>query len=393
MSKPVYVAAVGDAHDPVTWSGIPFHMTQAGRETGFIADGLRLDTLAPAWKRRRVAWNLGRLALLDRPGGYQYSTQFLERLWESSAQALRASTVINCFQLFPPSILADPGVEKWHYIDLTLLQLFDYYHVRESIGVRIGADALRRERQGYCKVEGIITMSRFAARSVTDDYGIAEDRVHIVVPGANLDPAAYRDWEMHEVERRLNPKPGGDSPLRLVMVVTHWQRKGLDRLLRALQLGRHQGLRAYLRVIGIDREAMPRDLAATEGVEWLGRINKRHDGKRFLFAVADADIGCLFPSYEAGGSVLREYHALGLGVLATNAGGMPDFMFDEASVKVDANASDAEICAELVRLERSPSLVSQLRSNAWSKRHAALWPESVRQLQDVLCAAGRPRSR
>lgn len=379
LARQVFVAAVGDAGDPLTWSGIPYHLTEAGKAAGFVAAGLPLDSRGRRWQTRRVLWNLGRLVRGDRRGGYQYSPRFLEALWRPVRSRLRGAAVINCFQLYPPSIANDEAVEKWSYIDLTLNQLFDYYELRPTVGRGIAAEAIVRERQGYARARGIITMSHFAAESVHRDYGVPRERIHVVVPGANLDPAAYARWE----ESARGQRSSSPGPLRLVMVTTDWKRKGLDRLLRALVLARARGLEATLKVIGSAREELPPELTAAPGVEWLGRIKKDAEAGRFLHEVATADVGCIFSRYEAGGSVLREYHALGLAAFATTAGGMPDFMFEEASVTVAPDATDDEICAALLTLG-DPTRLAELRQAAWQRRREALWQGTVQRLRAAM---------
>lgn len=388
LSARVLVGCVGDAESPLSWSGIPHHLTEAGRAVGFIAGGLRLDVTR--LRRRRVLWNLLQMARGDRRGGYQYTADFLDRLWAPVRDGLAGSTVINCFQLFPPSVVARDDVERWSFIDLSLAQLFDYYRIRDTVGVRVAADAEVRERAGYARARGVVAMSRFAATHLRDTYGVPADRLHVVVPGANLAPPAYARWEKTEAERRTQPGPEG--PLRLVMVSTQWRRKGLDRLLRALLLARRQGLDATLRVVGNVREDLPEALTDQPGLEWLGRINKDKDADRFLAAVADADVGCIFSRYEAGGSVLREYHALGLAAFATDAGGMPDFMFDDASVTVTADAPDEELAEKLLSLGRDRDRLAALRAAAWRRRREALWASSVERLRAIMHRASRAPS-
>lgn len=380
LTRRLYVAAVGDASDPLTWSGIPYHFSEAGKAAGFVTAGLPLGAQGWRWTARRVAWNLARVSTGDRRGGYQYSVPFLERLWRPVKADLRGARVIKCFQLYAPSVVADTSIEKWFYIDLTLSQLFDYYRVRPNVGRRVAADAVAREREGYHRARGIIVMSRFAAESVRQDYGVPEERIHVVVPGANLDPSVYRRWEATASEARN--RAGG--ALRLLMVSTHWRRKGLDRLIRALAIARRKGLEATLTIIGSSPQELPPELAAQEGIQWLGRIHKDTDADRFLRTVADADVGCILARYEAGGSVLREYHALGLAALATTAGGMPDFMFPEAAVTVAPEASDDEIAEQLLRLGRDHQLLARLRNAAWQRRHEATWEETVRRLRAVV---------
>jgi glycosyltransferase involved in cell wall biosynthesis len=376
--RELFVAAVGDARDPLTWSGIPYHLSEAGKSVGWVTAGLPLGAQGWRWTTRRALWNGLRVATGDRRGGYQDSISFLERLWQPFRSRIRGSVVINCFQLYPPSMVSDDSIDKWFFIDLTLTQLFDYYLQRPQVGRRIAADAVAREREGYRRARGIITMSHFTAESVRRDYGISEDRIHVVVPGANLDPEVYRRWEM-----TADAKRGTSDVVRLVMVSTDWKRKGMDRLLRALAMTRGKGLRATLKIIGSRRDELPLELTALPDVQWLGRIRKDVDADRFLREVADADVGCILARYEAGGSVLREYHALGLAAFATTAGGMPDFMFSDASVTIAPEATDETIADQLMTLGNR-SLVENLRQAAWRRRREATWEETVRRLQAVL---------
>ncbi|HEX2658999.1 MAG TPA: glycosyltransferase family 4 protein [Polyangia bacterium] len=377
------MASVGDAENPLTWSGIPYHLSQAGREVGFITGGLPLDPSGRSWKAQRLAWNLAQVLRGDRKGGFQYSVGFLERLWAPVQERLTGAAVINCAQLYPPSVVVNDAVEKWFFLDLTLELVLDYYRTRESVGRRIAEDALARERAGYARARGLIVMSHFAAANVRERYGVGAERVHVVVPGANLSPAAYARWE---AERDGAETVGADGKLRLLMITTDWQRKGLDRLLRAIAIGRRQGLQVSLKVIGARREDLPAELTALDDVTWLGRISKNTHADRFLREVAGADMGCIFSRYEAGGSVLREYHALGLAAFATNAGGMPDFFFDDATVAVAPDASDEELATALVALGKDHARVARLKAAAERRRREALWPATVEHLRAVIDA-------
>lgn len=386
--RQIFLAAVGDANDPVTWSGIPYHFLLAGRAAGFIDEGLSLGADGPAWWTRRALWNVCRVLAGDRRGGYQYSVAFLERLWRDALSRVRGGIVINCFQLFPPSVVADDTIERWYFIDQTLRQLFDYYGLRPTIGKRIAADALEREAGGYAAAAGVIAHSHWAAESVIREYGINPDRVHVVVPGANLDPEAYRAWAVN-----VPPGSGGDSVRapRLVFVGKYWYRKGLDRLLEALQITRAAGGTVELRVIGCARESLPAQLRNTPGVEWAGFVHKHRDPERFIRLVAECDAGCLLSRAEAGGIALREYHALGLAVLGPDTGGAPDHMFSDAAIMIKPDANAEMIANQLLELEREPKRLAVLRQVARARRHEALWETSVANLEAVLCRAGTRR--
>ena len=372
---------MGDANSPATWSGIPYHLLLAGQAAGVFSGGLPLSADGLAWWIRRAIWNGHRLLAGDEGGGYQYSVSFLERLWRDQYIHVRGSKVLNCFPLYPPSVVSDTSIEKWFYIDQTLRQLFSYYGLRDTIGSRVSAEAVERETKGYKAAAGIITHSHWAAESVTNEYGIDSDRVHVVVPGANLDPKAYRAWD-----ENLQPGSAGNfgrTP-RMVFVGKYWHRKGLDRLLEALKIARAQGAGMELRVIGCDRESLPSRLRDTPGVEWAGFIYKNRDPARFIRMVAECDVGCLLSRAEAGGIALREYHALGLAVIGPKTGGAPDHMFADAAIMIEPDASPKTIADCLLAIERTPGKLTALRTAARTRRHHALWEYSVEHIRKIL---------
>jgi len=373
--RPVFLAAIGDVNNIDTWSGIPFHFLAAARPAGLIDQGLPLEVTGWPWRARRIVWNALRVVLRDRPGGFQYSVEFLERLWRPFVPRLTGGAVINCFPLFPPSVVDNPRVEKWFFLDQTLRQAFDHYGAESIIGARIAKEALAREQEGYRSAAGIIVHSAWAAESVRRDCGIASDKIHVVLPGANLDPVVYSRWQATHRPERLD---GGG--LKLVFVGKDWRRKGLDRLLRGLRVARSSSSQATLRVIGCARESLPADLASVDGVEWFGFVDKRSQPGRFLDAVAACDVGCLLSRAEAGGIAIREYHALGLAVMGTAAGGSPEHTVPGASVLVPLDAGDNEIAALLISLERDREALARMRRTAWEKRFSVTWDATVQNI-------------
>ncbi len=381
--QPWFVAGVGCASDPLTWSGIVYHFKTYGQHTGFVQDGLELHPYTSLLKIKKYLWNAKRVCMGERYGGFQYSDCFLNTLWAPEQARIQGRTVVNCFQLYAPCVLDMPHVQKWFYIDQTLPQLFDYYHQRACIGKRIAQEALALEKEGYDKAQGVVAMSHFAAHSLVQACGVPQHKVHVVVPGANLDPHLYNAWYTQTVWQERNTQP-----MTMVMVTTDWRRKGLDRLLRALALGRKQGLKMQLKVVGCTQKDIPQAWSEVSGVQWYGKINKRYEQKKFLQVVSDADIGCLLSRYEAGGMVLREFHALGLAVLATDAGGMLDHMHVPSAYVLEHTASDEEVLHALQTLENNPEKVRFLRAQAWATRQDASWECSVRKIQKKMDEVG-----
>jgi glycosyltransferase involved in cell wall biosynthesis len=131
---------------------------------------------------------------------------------------------------------------------------------------------------------------------------------------------------------------------------------------------------------------MPPRLRDLAGVTWYGFISKKHNLRHFLQTVSACDVGCLLSRAEAGGSGLHEYHALGLAVLGTSAGGAVEQVDPEASVIVDVDATADEIASLLMGLEGKPERVSAMKLASWERRHDHLWSSRVQEYDSLLSA-------
>jgi glycosyltransferase involved in cell wall biosynthesis len=354
-------------------SGWPFYFLQAGGERGLF-DGFAPTRMAdPSYQARRAAWTLNRLVRTCARGGFLMTQRGIDTVWRK-VRITGPCRIVNCFQLYPLRILRDPRVSRWYFIDQTLAQLLEGYGY--PVPAEIARQALGLERLGYEAAEGIIVHSRWAACSVIDDYGVAPEKVYVVPQAANLDAQAVEDWW-----QTCRPKPPNGS-LRLLFVGRDWQRKGLDRLLRGFREVRRRGSQLELEIVGVDASDVPKDLATTEGASWYGLIDKRNDADRFMRIVGRSDIGCLLSRNEAGGIGLHEYHALGLAVLGTLAGGAPEQVLNEASVLVSPAESVSQIADRLVALDRDRDRVAQMKAHARIHRRNALWPARIDQILD-----------
>lgn len=379
--KTTYLTCVGDAKDPSTWSGTPYHFLEAGRRIGLIDEGLSLGGDGRNRTLQRILWNSATVLRGRRHGGFQYSNWFLENLYAPFQNRLAGNRAVNCFQMYPLSIVRNPSIEKWFYIDMTLRQLFDFYGAK--LDNRTAADAMQREGDGYHAAQGVFTLSQWAADSVVCDYGVRPEKVRAVVPGANVDPDIYSHWFSQTPYR---PIPS-EQPLRLVFVGKYWRRKGLDRLMGAFQIARERGANFTLRIIGVDRESAPRAYGTVSGVEWKAFLDKRVSAVEFLDAVSECDVGCLLSRADASPIAVREYCALGLVTLCTNAGGSLEMAVPEASISVPVDASDESIAETLLRLCGERSRFERMRKEAWRHRQGALWGTTVTRMLNFMQTA------
>ena len=367
-------------------SGLPYHFFLYGRRAGII-HGAATRSLHPMRVSvGRYAWNAWRLLSLQGKGGHQYTRARTESIWLPLPDG--ELVVMNIFQLYPPHMLREDRVRRWYFIDQTLRQLFDSYGQGQRVGRGVVRRSLERERAGYDAAEFVIANSTWAAASLVEDYGVAQEKVGVVLQAANFHPDEYTAWSTARQaagDGSSWPRPG---PLRLVFVGVDWRRKGLDRLLRAFRLANSDRRRITLDVVGCSPRQLPDELRGTEHVTWHGYVDKQQEQRRFLDLLASADVGCLLSRAEAGGNSLREYHAVGLAVLGTTAGGAAEQTLPEATWLVDADAGDDVVADHLRWLSDNRSEVEERKAVAWRNREAVLWPATLRGVSGLLQAHG-----
>jgi glycosyltransferase involved in cell wall biosynthesis len=373
------IAATGDPSDPEVMSGLPHHLWLHGRAAGVI-DGFVTRTVVER-DLRWAAWNMGQVMRGAPARGYRYGARHLRRLWLPFPD--EPATILNCFQLYPEHVFADELVRPWFFVDQTLHQLFEHYAPELHLGARVAEHAIDRERAGYARADGIIVNSEWARRDLIDRYGVDPRRAFVVHQSANFTREHYERW----VRRREAAHPSsttGTAPLRLVFVGVQWRRKGLDRLLRALAKVNASGIQATLDIVGCNRAELPDELSDVDGVRWHGYLMKPDDEDRLLDLIAAADVGCLLSRAEAGGNCVREFHALGLAVLGTSAGGSAEQMVPGAGWVVDVHEDDGMIADRLNALVADRTAVERAKAAAWSQRATVQWEDALARIERVL---------
>ena len=158
------------------------------------------------------------------------------------------------------------------------------------------------EKTVYESARVTFTTSRFAARSLVEDYGVAAERAECVHSGANVIPDALP----------------AEKPFRgvVLFVGIDWQRKGGPDLLAAFVRVAEAHPAARLRIVGCSPAVThPR-------IETFGRLSLDETARQF----AEADIFCLPSYHEPSAFALVEAQLQGLAVVATDVGGSPDRM-------------------------------------------------------------------
>jgi len=328
---------------------------------------------------RAAFWKLG--GGLHGRHGFKFTDEYLDGIWKRGLPTLRDSLVINNFQLFGFHFLKFHkafGIEPYVYIDGTLDEYFENYRAFDA--AKIDEAAMRRalavEREGYASCSKIVVMSKRSVSSITEHYNIPQDKVHIVPPGANIP---------ERVLERLDSRPERSyQPTKRSLVIgftgLYPERKGLPTIARAVRVLRKSGYDVRLHVIG----KCPPEIARQDGIVHFGMIDKSVDMDRFIEAVNSVDVGCMVSRAELTGIALLEFLRMGVPIIATDVGGIPDILELGAGQLVSSDISVEDLAQRIARLIDNPDHMAELTQNAWRRRHNASWRRSVQELKKVL---------
>ncbi len=359
---------IGDANDIHTWSGIPYHFLQAGRRANFLDCGW---TVRPQLLRKqRVYWNLREFLATGRRGGFQYSSEFLQRLFNQIPPGQRDGEIISHFPLFPPAGSVRGPVS--FYIDLTLHQLFTDYGFDKIVGSRIVSDALSREADAYHSAERIVCMSRWTARVAMERYKLAADRVHVVPAGANLDETRMTDLREDLALPNL-------QPLRLGFLGKDFRRKNLAFVLDVAGEIQARGYRVEVAAAGFDPKKGPRHPLLRS----FGFLDKQHRFESFTQFIRSCHFGCLFSKAEGYGISNREFIRLGIPVITWDVGGMAETVPEGLGHVFSAGSAASAVADWLEHMLADPARYLALRDRVRARAAEVSWDRTIERLQAI----------
>lgn len=361
------LVANGDVTRVGTWSGIPYFFLQAGLKNGLFQGGVGLEP--ERLRTRRLLWNAARPLRFGRPGGYQYSLDYLERLWDERREPAETAEYVSHFPLLPPRSRTTAPVT--YYLDATLHQNFEDYGFGAAVGGKIRDEALAREKEALHAARYVVGMSRWCAEDVKNFYGVPAERVRVILPGANLDDAL------------VPPDPAWDgslSPLRLGFIGKEWERKGGPVLLDVATRLEQRGHRVEVVVIGPD----PASLPPHPSLRPMGFINKATDLPRFVEIVRTFHFGCLLSRVEALGISTLECLRLGVPVVGTDVGGIPDAVPPAAGFLVPVEQAAEQLTEALAAILWQPERYANMRAQAAASSTERTWFGTAKDFGQLL---------
>jgi len=121
-----------------------------------------------------------------------------------------------------------------------------------------------------------------------------------------------------------------------------------------------------------------------DGVEYLGTIDKAKDTAAFVKAIQSVDLGCQLSRAELTGIAMMEFLRVGVPILATSIGGMPDVIEGGGGVLVPADISVEQLAAELHALILDTVRYDELRQSAVRRAEWASWRRAAHEVDAAL---------
>jgi len=352
----VAVVSPWEVDDPDGWSGTIAPMYEA-LQARVDAVPVRVPMVRDHLVDRAAARLVG-------TGGWGYLTAHAvatsRKLGRPVAEAVNASRAHVVLSVAASTALAHArlGVPVIEVGDTTFRLVTGYYPMfsrLHPLSVWQGEALARRTTR---QAAGFVVASRWAARSLVEDYGVEAERVGVAPFGPGIVAASSP----------RGPRQG--RPLRLLFVGSDWVRKGGDAAVQVLERLREDGIAAELSIVG---EA-PDGLAE---VVRLGRVPRA----RMADVYASHDILLETALANAAGVTLTDSVAAGLPVVATRTGGVADIVDDGVTgVLVDARRVVPEATAAVRRLA-DPATWSKTSEAARRRGREVLtwdhWAETV----------------
>jgi glycosyltransferase involved in cell wall biosynthesis len=377
-----YLVGCDAKRDIRVFSGSTYHLAAQGVQDGLFTGMVNLFPRGiHAWGVYAGAgwWKLK--GGFSGRSGFKFTDSFLDAIWRRNLPVLKGSKIVNNFQLFGSHFLQNYrtfGIEPYFYIDATLGEYFRDYRFFDTAKIDETAisQALTLEREGFASSHKVVVMSKRSADYIVRHYNVPQHKICVLPPGANIPERLLVPLD----DRPERCRRADRGRLVVGFVGLYPERKGLPTIADGVQLLRRAGYDIRLHLIG----KCPPEIARRDGVTHFGVINKTIDIDRFIEIVCNIDVGCMLSRAETAGIALLEFLRMGVPVIATDVGGIPDIVDLGAGELVSPEIRASDLAEHFARLLDEPERLAELQESAWHRRQNASWRRVVRELKGVL---------
>jgi glycosyltransferase involved in cell wall biosynthesis len=236
------------------------------------------------------------------------------------------------------------------------------------------------ERWGERSAEAVLAITPRLARLLVSE-GVDPQRIHVVPPGVN----AFLFAGPHD-----DPFPDIGGP-RLLFVGRLAPQKGLRTLVAATRLLKSPGVQVLLVGDGPERPALEqevRKLGISDRVHLLGFVS--HD--RVPAVLSHADLLVLPSLYEELGTVLLEAMWVGLPIVASRTGGIPDVIDDGVNGLLVPPEQPEVLAGAIDRVLQNPDLARRLGEAARKRGKEYDWEALAERVLEIYQGVTASRS-
>ena len=229
------------------------------------------------------------------------------------------------------------------------------------------------------KADQIATVSQFSKKDISQNYGIEEDKIHVVYNGANGFYRLLKDDEKHETRQLFSH----GSPYFIFIGSLH-PRKNVANLLRAFELFRSKNDNFKLLIVG-DKMFKTGEITHTwkrmsyrEDVIFTGR----YEPSTLYKILGSAEALAYFPSYEGFGIPLVEAMYSEVPIIASNVTSIPEIAGDAAIYTGPDHITEMASLMERVVYEKE--LKTRLIEAGRKRRQLYSWDKSAEKLWEIM---------
>lgn len=343
--------------DKRTWSGTSYYTYQEIKKYNEVKIfQFKWPWYLREWLTAQKSWNR---KLYKKSTSVEFLRAYAKYFSKQLEKELRKRPVDILFVSASSQLIAylKTDIPIIYMTDATFQQLQGYYSSFSNLATYNVNQGIELDRRAFANATHCMLASAWNKQSAMNDYKIAAEKISVVNLGANLDsiPAATD----------LSLTTTGE--LRLLFLGVEWERKGGDIVLESFRILQSRGVKVHLHIIGC---VPPHDLSKETAITIIPFLdkNKAEDFQQLHSIFLSTDVLFLPTRAECAGVVFSEAAAYGIPSLATDTGGVSDYVKEGVNGFLLTKEAAALDYADLLqRLSSHPEQLQELKRS--SRRH------------------------
>jgi glycosyltransferase involved in cell wall biosynthesis len=363
-----------DAQNVRSWSGTPYHMSQAlidvRNDVEYIGPLTARKWTRGVFRTKQLAYQLLQAKRYSQDSDIgilkDYGRQATQKLKVSSSDIVLSPVSYTLAYL-------DCSQPTAFWADATFAALIDYYPYHSNLCQESISKGKAMEQAALDKCRIALFSSDWAAKSAIQSYRVDPQKVKVVSYGANI----RCQYTLEEIRAISRSKPL--DCCNLLFLGVNWHRKGADIAIEVAKALNQAGMKTVVTIVGC---YPPPEFELPSYAKVIGFVSKAtQEGREQLEQLLlDAHFLILPSRADCTPMVLGEANSFGLPCLTTKVGGIPTLIQDDCNGKLfDLDVSPATYCQYVLEVLSEPSRYQALAESSFAEYQARLnWPAAVR---------------